>query len=67
MSVELVEHWWVACAPRPCGRPPGLGSIPRQKSLDSSLAAQQMNQQAVQEGRMGRGAQQGSARDLYSQ
>ena len=51
---------------RPC-RPPGLGSIPRQKSLDSSLAAAQMQQQAVVEGRMGRSGGQGSARDLYSQ
>eukprot|EP00090_Calanus_glacialis_P047499 TRINITY_DN9901_c0_g1_i1.p1 TRINITY_DN9901_c0_g1~~TRINITY_DN9901_c0_g1_i1.p1 ORF type:complete len:1078 (+),score=157.12 TRINITY_DN9901_c0_g1_i1:452-3685(+) len=45
-------------------RPPGLGSIPRQKSLDSSLAAAQMNPMGSLHNR---GPTQGSTSNLYNQ
>ena len=45
-------------------RPPGLGNIPRQKSLDSSLAAAQMNPMGSLHNR---GPTQGSTSNLYNQ
>jgi len=48
------------------GRPPGLGMIPRQKSLDSSLAAAQMNQMAMLHRNHGP-VRPGSTTNLYNQ
>merc|ERR1719458_783047 len=47
------------------GRAPGLGLLPRQKSLDSSLAAAQMNQMAALH--RDRANNRGSSTNLYTQ
>ena len=54
-----------AGAERSRGRYPGLGNIPRQKSLDSSLAAAQMNK--IEFLHRDRGPTRGSTTNLYNQ
>ena len=49
------------------GRHPGLGLIPRQKSLDSSLAAAQMNQMGLGLLHRSHGPTRGSTTNLYNQ
>ena len=56
-----------AGAGRGRGRPPGLGLLPRQKSLDSSLAAAQINQMELLARTHAAGPVRGSATNLYHQ
>ena len=65
MLLFFVRSCVGAGAERSRGRYPGLGNIPRQKSLDSSLAAAQMNK--IEFLHRDRGPTRGSTTNLYNQ